>query len=319
MKAGQADALEVDIRVDEPDSSRLAVPATDRTLTGGSLPSASQKGPYDDAIELLVESSWQKTHSQWRWPVAHLVRSAAAGAYIGVAITLICVVGAGVYELSPSMAKPVMGVCFGGALTIVYFAGSELFTGGNLVATLGVLKRRIGLNDLLANWVMTWVGNWVGAAALAGMVVASGVLRADPVQSFVIKIAEAKVSLPWAQMFWRGVLANWMVCLGVWMMARMKSESGKLVMVWWCMFTFIACSFEHSVANMSGILLGLLESDVALHPKLTWTSYGYNLAVVTLGNIVGGAALVAGVYWLASPTLRGGVADIQRQVVAHKS
>lgn len=272
---------------------------------------------YSDTIETLAQTAGQKVADQRSRPLAYLMRSAAAGAYIGVAITLIFVVGAGVYESSHALAKPAMGICFGGALTIVYFAGSELFTGTNLVATLGVLKGRIRMGDLLANWLMTWVGNWLGAAALAGMVTASGALGAEPIRSFVLKVAQSKASLPLGEMFWRAVLANWMVCLGVWMMARMKSESGKLVMVWWCMFIFIACSFEHSVANMSAILMGLLMSDAAGHPQLTWANYGYNLAVVTFGNIVGGAGLVAGVYWLSSPSAKAAATDAPSQGASH--
>jgi nitrite transporter NirC len=99
------------------------------------------------------------------------------------------------------------------------------------------------------------------------------------------------------------VLANWLVCLGVWMSARLKSESAKLLMIWWCMFTFIACSFEHSVANMSGLLVGLLL-DHAGHSGITWLGYAYNLALATAGNIVGGAGLVAMMYWFASPAAR---------------
>src|SRR4030088_1576210 len=99
---------------------------------------------------------------------AHLVRSMLAGMYVGAAIVLIFTVGS---FLPPECRKLLMGVCFGGALTIVVFAGSELFTGSNLVLTLGVLTRKARLRDLLANWGWTYVGNLAGSVLLAFMVI----------------------------------------------------------------------------------------------------------------------------------------------------
>src|SRR5205814_2873575 len=91
------------------------------------------------------------------------------------------------------------------------------------------------------------------------------------------------------------------VCLGVWMAARIKSETGRILMIWWCMFTFITCGYEHSIANMCGLLLGLLLGP---SETVTWNGYWYNLGLATLGNVVGGAVFVAGLYWVGSPTAR---------------
>jgi nitrite transporter NirC len=75
------------------------------------------------------------------------------------------------------------------------------------------------------------------------------------------------------------------------------------MMIWWCMFTFITCAYEHSIANMCGLMLGLLM-DHASYPTITLEGYAYNLGLSTLGNIIGGAVFVAGVYWLGSPGAR---------------
>jgi nitrite transporter NirC len=258
---------------------------------------------FGETLWAMGDVAASKVTSQRRSLTAHLVRSALAGMYVGAAIVLILVVGAAVYATVPALTKPAMGVCFGGALTMVYFAGSELFTGTNLVQTVGVLTRRTGTADLARSWAWTWVGNLLGSALLAVLVVYSGVLSAEPTRSFVLKVTEAKMNLPAGELLARAVLANWLVCLGVWMSARLKSETAKIVMIWWCMFTFIACSFEHSVANMSGLLMGLLL-DGGHRPGISWSGYGYNLALATAGNIIGGAGLVAGAYWLASPVAR---------------
>jgi nitrite transporter NirC len=254
---------------------------------------------YAEAINTVANQAVGKLEEQRASLTSHLVRSMLAGMYVGAAIVLILTIGS---FLPATVQKLVMGVCFGGALTIVIFAGSELFTGSNLVLTLGVFTGKARWRDLLANWGWTWVGNLIGSVLLALIVVRSGILGADPVQSFVLKVVETKMNLPAEQLFWRAVLANWLVCLGVWMAARIKDETARLLMIWWCMFTFITCAYEHSVANMCGLMLGLLLPHE--HMQIGWDGYGYNLAVATVGNIVGGAIFVAGLYWIGSPKAR---------------
>jgi nitrite transporter NirC len=254
---------------------------------------------YTETVQLLADQAVAKLAAQRRSLLSHLVRSMMAGMYVGAAIVLIFTVGS---FLPKEVTKLLMGVCFGGALTIVIFAGSELFTGSNLVLTLGVWTRKARVRDLLANWVWTWIGNLLGSVLLAFMVIRSGVMNADPIKGFVLKLVETKMNLPAEQLFWRAVLANWMVCLGVWMAARIKDETAKILMIWWCMFTFITCAYEHSIANMCGLMLGLLLPHSEFN--ITWEGYGYNLGLATLGNIVGGAIFVAGMYWLGSPKAR---------------
>jgi len=257
---------------------------------------------FSENIQVLSDQAAAKLAMQRRSVPAHFVRSMLAGMYVGAAIVLIFTVGS---RLPPESQKLLMGVCFGGALTIVIFAGSELFTGFNLVMTLGVLHRKIRILDLLSNWVLTWIGNLAGSVLLAFMVIRSGIMNADPVKSFVLNVVNIKMNLPEEELFWRAVLANWLVCLGVWMAARIKDEIARIVMIWWCMFTFITCAYEHSIANMCGLMLGLLlphESVAGIN--ITWEGYGYNLFWATLGNIVGGAFFVAGMYWMGSPKAR---------------
>jgi nitrite transporter NirC len=256
---------------------------------------------YTEAVQALADQAAAKLNHQRISLLSHLVRSMLAGMYVGAAIVLIFTVGGLLSTAVPGTERIAMGVCFGGALTIVIFAGSELFTGSNLVLTLGVLSRKATVRDLASNWVWTWVGNLLGSVLLAAMAVQSGVL--DPVRVFVLKVVNLKMNLPADQLFLRAILANWLVCLGVWMAVRIKSEAARVLMIWWCMFTFITCAYEHSIANMCGLMLGLLL-DHASFPGITVEGYAYNLGLSTLGNIVGGALFVAGMYWLGSPGAR---------------
>jgi nitrite transporter NirC len=223
---------------------------------------------------------------------------------------LIFTIGAQLAQDSPGLVRMTMGICFGGALTIVIFAGSELFTGSNLVLTLGVLTKKATPRDVADNWIWTWIGNLAGSALVAEMVFKAGLLDAEPVKSFILGIVDKKMNLAPEQLFWRAVLANWFVCLGVWMAARIKSETARILMIWWCMFTFITSGYEHSVANMCGLLLGLLLPH---GDTITWSGYWYNLGLATLGNIVGGAVFVGGMYWIGSPEAREAAAATQVQ------
>src|SRR5262245_42880011 len=116
---------------------------------------------YSETITTLGDQAAAKLKAQRRSLPAHLVRSALAGMYVGAAIVLIFTIGGLLSTEVPGAVRMVMGICFGGALTIVVFAGSELFTGCNLVLTLGVLTRKSSARDLLDNWVWTWVGNLI--------------------------------------------------------------------------------------------------------------------------------------------------------------
>jgi nitrite transporter NirC len=259
---------------------------------------------YTETIQNLSDQAVAKLAAQRLSLASHMVRSMLAGIYVGAAIFLIFTVGGSLSQESPGVVRLLMGVCFGGALTIVVFAGSELFTGSNLVLTLGVLTRRASSADLASNWILTWIGNLAGSLLLAVMVVQAGLLDAEnfaAINAFVLKVVATKMNLPPGQLFLRAILANWFVCLGVWMAARVKSESARILLIWWCMFTFITSGYEHSIANMFGLALGLLVP----HPEtITWGGYWYNIGLATLGNIVGGAVFVAGLYWIGSPKAR---------------
>src|SRR4051812_40913282 len=148
---------------------------------------------YSDTVHALADQAAAKLAAQRRSLVSHFIRSMLAGMYVGAAIVLIFTVGGLLRPLMQGGERILMGVCFGGALTIVIFAGSELFTGSNLVLTLGVLVRKASLRDLAENWVWTWVGNLAGSMFLAVLVVYSGVLK--PIEGFVLSIAQTKMNL----------------------------------------------------------------------------------------------------------------------------
>ncbi|MDY0310368.1 MAG: formate/nitrite transporter family protein, partial [Castellaniella sp.] len=143
-----------------------------------------------------------------------------------------------------------------------------------------------------------WIGNLCGGAVLAGLFImgGGGGLLHDP-QGLLMSVATQKMNGAAASLFARAVLCNWLVCLAVWMSARVSSDSARCIVIFWCLMAFIASGYEHSVANMTLLLLALAGN----HPEtVSLGGMAWNLAWVTLGNIVGGAVFVAGAYRVAS-------------------
>ncbi len=249
-------------------------------------------------VTALASAARTKADLSARGPLRYLVLSALAGAYVGLGIVLIFAIGAPMAAAASPGTKALMGASFGVALTLVVFAGSELFTGNNLVMTLGALERKVSWGETLRVWLLSFAGNLAGSLALAAATVAAGVASAFPMKEFVLKVSAAKMSAPASELFFRGLLCNVLVTLAVWMAAKTKDEVAKLLLIFWCLFAFIGAGFEHSIANMT--LLGmavLVPHDGAL---VSWVGFARNLVPVTLGNLVGGAVFVAGAYWFAT-------------------
>src|SRR5882762_9502855 len=147
------------------DGTPIALPS------GGTNRIAGFIDMYSETIDALAQQAAAKLDAQRRSLFAHLIRSMLAGMYVGAAIILIFTIGGSLSKDNPGLVRMTMGICFGGALTIVIFAGSELFTGSNLVLTLGVLMRKASGTDLVSNWIWTWIGNLIGSLLLAVMVI----------------------------------------------------------------------------------------------------------------------------------------------------
>jgi len=259
-----------------------------------------------ETVGAIAQAARAKVALLRHGPRQYFVLSALAGAYVGLGIVLIFAIGAPLQAAGSAATKAVMGASFGIALTLVIFAGSELFTGNNLVMTVGGLSGTVSPGAIGRIWGASFAGNLAGSVLLALAVAMSGVLSKGAARDFVLGVAAAKMGAPALELFFRGMLCNALVCLAVWMGIRTKDEVARLVLIFWCLFGFIGAGFEHSVANMTLLALGLfLPHDPNL---VSWAGFARNLAVVTAGNIVGGAVLVALPYWY--------VAQAQRRMLA---
>ena len=250
---------------------------------------------YHKSINNFSNLAFGKVKTLKRNPGGFFVGSMMAGAYVGFGIILIFILGS---EADPQSRKLIMGACFGIALTLVVFAGAELFTGHNMYMPLALFKKKITSNDLILVWVTVWVGNLVGSAFVGILFVlggASGII--DVIDSFVNHVAIDKMNASVVQLLARAMLCNWLVCLALWMAARTNNDTAKCIVIFWCLFGFIASGFEHSVANMTLFSIALLGE----HPEaVSLYGAGYNLFWVTIGNILSGSLFMAGGYWLYS-------------------
>jgi formate transporter len=234
-----------------------------------------------------------------------------AGAFIAFGGMLAITVGSGSPELAkanPGLGKFLFAAVFPVGLMLVVIAGSELFTGNVGIIPTACLSGAAKWRNLLRNWGVVYLGNFAGALFVAlfvafwsGLINASGPVPADPATAplayklgLAIKsIAEAKVKIPWGQALLRGIACNWLVCLAVWMAIASDDIASKILAIWFPIMAFVALGLEHSIANMFFIPLGMLNGASVTIGQFLWN----NLLPVTVGNIIGGAILVGGVYW----------------------
>ena len=200
-------------------------------------------------VQRMVDVAAKKIAYLEEAPLGYVILAALAGVYLGFGITLIFSIGAPFAAAGSAALKLVMGVSFGIALTLVIFAGSELFTGNNMVGVIGALAGQITWGQVWMLFLWSLLGNLIGSLAVAWMVVQSGVVSAAPQAALIQKVAVIKMALPAWELFLRGVLCNWLVCLAVWTASRTTSEAAKILLIFWCLFAFIGSGFEHSIAN----------------------------------------------------------------------
>ena len=208
-------------------------------------------------------------------------------------------------QLSFGIARVLGGTVFSLGLILVIVAGAELFTGNNLLV-MAWADGKISTWELLRNWAIVYAGNAVGAIGLAVIVWLAhhGAMNGGAVATAYVKIAVAKTHIPFWEAFFKGVLCNLLVCLAVWLSLAGHTVADKILAIVFPISAFVAAGFEHSIANMYFIPLGMLLADtipagaVANADTLSLAGFAANLIPVTLGNIAGGSVMVAAVYFV---------------------
>ncbi|MCM3781483.1 formate/nitrite transporter family protein [Neobacillus mesonae] len=254
---------------------------------------------FTPTVEAIIEAAVKKRDQMNGQLSRYFISTWLAGAYVGLAIILIFSLGAPLAAASSPFQGLVMGASFGLALTLVIFAGSELFTGNHMFFTMSTLAGRTTLKDTFKNWGIVFTGNLIGALVLCLLILGSGLFKGAAAEHLIFTAAANKMNAPVTELFFRGILCNWLVCLAIWMSFRAKDDISKLIVIWWCLFAFIASGYEHSVANMTLLSLASLLPNAP--EAISLGGWFHNMIPVTLGNMVGGIVFMGMAYWYISP------------------
>lgn len=215
-----------------------------------------------------------------------------AGAFIGFGTLIMAVSNMIFANVDFPIVKFVNGFVFSLALSLVMVCGAELFTGNILFFGTATAKKKISLAKGAKICALSYIGNFLGALALSALFLGADTLHSPVVES-VVKLAMVKVSYTPMQMFFKGILCNVLVCLGVYAWNKLDNESAKLITVVWVILPFVAMGFEHSVANMTCFIIAKIAS-----PDFTFGLMLYNLVPVTIGNIIGGLLVALPYYYI---------------------
>ncbi len=243
--------------------------------------------------------------------VTLIVLGFLAGAFIALGAVFMTVVLTGSEGLPWGVARLLAGLVFSLGLILVILGGAELFTGDSLMIV-ACASRRLGIAALLRAWMLVYLGNIGGAMGTAAIVFLAGQygFSAGAVGKTALAIASAKAALPTMQLFFLAVVCNVLVCLAVWMSFGARTATDKVVVIVLPVAAFVACGFEHSIANLYFLPYGLairfgagpdfwaaIGKTAADYPALTIAGALHNIVVSTVGNLVGGSFLVGAVYW----------------------
>lgn len=256
---------------------------------------------YESTIHTCIKKTKKKSSQTF-------IAGAFAGAFIAMG-AFGAAMGSHAIE-NYSLAKLAAGLIFPVGLMLVLICGAELFTGNSLLI-IPLIERKISIKNLLKNWGIVYISNFFGAIIIVALIFFSGLLSSNhnALGGYAIKVASYKSNLTFVNAISSGILCNFIVTLTVWASYATKDLLGKIIVVWFPIMTFVVCGFEHSVANMYYLFIGLIAKSnpafvetshisQAAVDSITITNIIKNLIPVTIGNIIGGAVFVGLAFWV---------------------
>lgn len=279
----------------------------------------AQRGPFFGSIDALLptdiaracEAAGTTKASRDAWDL--LVLGLLAGAFIALgAVFMITVLAGTAGEMPWGVARLVAGVVFSLGLILVIVGGGELFTGDSLMIV-AFACHRVSLSALLRAWSLVYIGNVCGAFGTAALVFLAGhyTLDGGAVGKLALEIAASKATLPAGHLLFLAILCNVLVCLAVWMSFGARSTADKVAVIVPPIAAFVACGFEHSIANLFFLPYGLaikifagpefwdsIQQASTDYDRLTFLRSMKNIIVATLGNMIGGSLMVGAVFWM---------------------
>ena len=248
----------------------------------------------EEALSAVTLAALKKSEF-FRTPARYFIYSAMAGCFCTIGMALACSVAGGFYSSDALRGAHsfMLGAMFTLSFTMIIFAGAELFTGNVLSMTIGFLQGKLRLSLCVKFLAVCYLANVLGAAFMGLIVYSAGTLQGQT-GDYLLRLVEGKASLSLSQGFFKGILCNTLVCLGMWCVFKVKSESAKLIILFWAVLGFVAPGYEHSIANAGLFTMAIAANSLSI---INLQGILLNMLTVTLGNLAGGSLFVGLVYW----------------------
>lgn len=248
-----------------------------------------EEQPLEHVMQLALKK--QKIYRASR--ARFLTRSALASMFIGFGVIVAFKTGSFFYSVHSPLTYPMAAFTFGAAIILIAYGGGDLFTGNTFYFTYTALQKKIKWGEVVRIWLISYLGNILGAVAFALLIAGTGLFRSNEVNGFLLSVVSYKMNAPTLELFFRGILCNWLVCLAFFIPMALKGDGPKLFTMVLFVFCFFISGYEHSVANMCTFAIALVLD----HPgTISVNGVLHNLVPVTLGNLIGGGLLMGALY-----------------------
>ncbi|WP_112180578.1 MULTISPECIES: formate/nitrite transporter family protein [Paraliobacillus] len=246
-----------------------------------------------EALKQVEELALKKQKTFQHSRLIYLIRAALASMFIGFGVIVAFKTGNYFYLEGSPFAYPLAAITFGAAIILIVYGGGDLFTGNTFYFTITALNKKMHWITVFRMWGATYAGNIIGAIGFAIFIYATGLFADSSVNTYLLDAAAKKMHIPFWELFFRGILCNWLICLAFFIPMKMKGDGAKLFTMMLFVFGFFISGYEHSIANMCTFAIALVLD----HPDTISISGAiFNLIPVTIGNIIGGHFLMGWVY-----------------------
>lgn len=224
----------------------------------------------------------------------YITRTVLAGMFIGFGVTVAFKTGSFFFNVQSPLAVPAAALTFSTAILLISYSGGDLFTGNAFYFAYAGLRKKLRWLAVIKAWIGSWTGNLIGCVLFALLILGSGVFNDPTASGLLFKVTAQKMNAPGWELFFRGILCNWLICLAFFIPLSMKNDGPKIFMMILLVFCFFISGFEHSIANMCTFSIALLIDHPA---SISMSGFVNNLIPVSLGNLLGGALFMAMAYW----------------------
>lgn len=227
----------------------------------------------------------------------YVARSMLASMFIGFGVIVAFKSGNFFYLEHSPFAYPIAALTFGAAIILIAFGGGDLFTGNTFYYTYAALRKKMKWSQVFKLLLYSYVGNILGAIVFAFFIYTTGLFDLPESSTFLMSVVEKKLHVPVLQLFFRGILCNWLVCLAFFIPMAFKESGAKMFSMILFVFCFFISGYEHSIANMCTFSISL----VLEHPgTISFAGVVRNLIPVTIGNLIGGEFMMGVMYYYAN-------------------